>query len=53
MRGVLDLSFLPIGGTNQSIIMPAVPLNFEVKGPLCLHDGHNIRINIINVNIII
>jgi hypothetical protein len=53
MRGVLDPASLPIGGTNQSIVMPAAPLNFEVKGPLCLHDGHNILVNILHVNIII
>ena len=53
MRGVLDLALLPIGGTNEPIIMSAVPLNFEVKGSWYLHNGHTVHGNKLYVNIII
>ena len=53
VRGMFDPAFLPIGGANQSVVMAAVPLNFEVKGSWFLHNGHTIRLNIIYVNIII
>ena len=53
MRGVFDLALLPIGGANESIVMPAVPLNFEVKGSWRLHNGHIVQYNMQYVKIII
>jgi hypothetical protein len=50
MRGVLNPTVFAIRGTNQSVAMPTMLLDFEMQGSLGLHNGHNIHHNIPIVN---
>jgi hypothetical protein len=50
MRGVFDPSRYSIGGTNQSVTIPTVLLDFQMQRPCGSHNGHTLRFNMTHVN---